>query len=675
MFQSGNIFLVVIAICVASDVCEGFPSIERPPPDETSGALRSAGPRSQFSVPEGLEFLLGDGKRRLEAATVDEVKDWMSDTVADNDSTSQSFILSYAGRVSRYNDTITLTAPNEQEYTLDLTKYPAIEKVTILKAAKTIIVDIHRIGKKQKALLRKFIDDLESVPAIYVVEADSEAVPRSVPNDPLFSYLWHFRNSNNPAVHANVEASWARLSKRRERPIKPVYLAIIDSPVDVTHPELSNRLFTNNYEKVDGTDTDNNGCVDDVHNCNFSFESAKGAGSTLTASSHGTHVAGIAGAQGNNNNGIVGVGMEGVVQLMPVGVALTETKAAVSSVLRAIDYCLMMGVRVSNNSYGFSEPIPSLKAALLVAFREYNFLFVGAISNSYQQDASDVTNRFYHDYPARYQLPNTMMVASVGDGGNLSSFSGYGLDVVQIAAPGESIISTANDNTYSVMQGTSMATPMVAAAAAQLIAAYPSLVAQQVRRILVQSVRKFPMLKRFVESSGVVDADRALLFAQCEVAFSEARRICNAEASQEHISIYVAANTKRYAESLAVHCEGTAAVIECMYKELEKTKEQACYRRTCDILEGQCDDLRVESSGTPPKMRLGDECKYGRLFDSTVISIHADGVKGGSAGSAMKAVQQELIENVLQSNEELVMDAAVASDGGHLVSGVINIYA
>ena len=179
---------------------------------------------------------------------------------------------------------------------------------------------------------------------------------------------------------------------------------------------------------------------------------------------HGTHVAGIIAARGNNGIGVTGVAWQ--TSLIPVEALDATGEGTTSDIVAAYGYAVSKGARIVNASFGGSSFSQSEYNAIKAA---PNVLFVAAAGN---ETANDDTTP---SYPCAYNLPNILCVAATDDNDGLASFSNYGRTSVDIAAPGVSIYSTYRCDGYAWMSGTSMATPEVSGAAALVLAKFPTL--------------------------------------------------------------------------------------------------------------------------------------------------------------------------------------------------------
>lgn len=267
-----------------------------------------------------------------------------------------------------------------------------------------------------------------------------------------------------------------------------IVVGVIDEGIDKNHPDLGTNIWTNPAEIAgNGLDDDGNGFIDDVNGYNFA-----GNTGTIPAENHATHVAGTIGAVGNNNTGVVGVNWQvGLMSLKFIG----GTSGATSDAIRACNYSKLMhdlwissggtkgaNLRVLNNSYGGGGFSQSFLDAIN-GLNQAGILFVAAAGNA--PDSPEPNNDLVPHYPGSYDAPNVIGVAATDSNDALASFSHFGATSVHLGAPGVGILSTTANNTYSFFNGTSMATPHVAGAAALLLAQNPNLTVQQLKSLLI----------------------------------------------------------------------------------------------------------------------------------------------------------------------------------------------
>lgn len=257
-----------------------------------------------------------------------------------------------------------------------------------------------------------------------------------------------------------------------------VVVAVIDSGIDYTHQDLGGNMWTNPREAAgNGVDDDGNGYVDDVYGWDFANDDSRPMADD-SSSYHGTHVAGTIGAVGNNGIGISGHAPN--VRLMALKFLNSGGSGLRSNAIKAIDYAVHNGAKILSNSWGGGTYSQALYEAIGRA-KSAGVLFVAAAGNSGKDnDASEF-------YPANYAHDNVISVASSTSTDKLSSFSNYGRTKVDIAAPGSSIYSTKNGNSYQTLSGTSMATPLVSGVLATMIALRPDLNYKQVKGALFTS--------------------------------------------------------------------------------------------------------------------------------------------------------------------------------------------
>ncbi|MFT3786958.1 MAG: S8 family serine peptidase [Tepidisphaeraceae bacterium] len=250
-----------------------------------------------------------------------------------------------------------------------------------------------------------------------------------------------------------------------------------------------------------GKDDDGNGYVDDVHGYDFIDHDPNAAGTDQ----HGTFVAGEIAARGDNRVGITGLAP--LTQILPLR-ALDNERGLLSDAIEAINYVTTLrregvNVPVINCSWTTEYNSPSLDQAIAAAGAANVLVVVAAGNNSNNLDRSPV-------YPAVSSRPNVLTVASTDWYDHLSYFSNYSATQVDLAAPGEAILSTTPGGGYGMLDGTSMAAPLVAAAAALLFSAAPSATALQVRSAIYSGSERRPDLVGKVASGGRLDAYGAL---------------------------------------------------------------------------------------------------------------------------------------------------------------------
>jgi subtilisin family serine protease len=319
---------------------------------------------------------------------------------------------------------------------------------------------------------------------------DDNSLTRRRPND-LNRRQWGLDNSRGTDIDA--PEAWSKTTGSRG----PI-IAVIDTGVDVNHPDLQANLWVNPREVPNnGRDDDGNGVVDDVHG----YDAYHDDGTPEDAHGHGTHCAGIIGATGNNGRGITGVNWQ--TRIMPIKIfdnSSDKPKSSLSVMLRGVAYAGNNGARLTSNSWGGPAPSQTLERAFSSSRA---FHVMGAGNDSQDNDEKPF-------YPASYRTANSVSVAAVTSGGSLSSFSNFGSSSVDLAAPGSSIYSTLPGGRYGNRSGTSMATPHVTGVAGLLLSLAPGLSNDQLRSLLMRGVVPKRSLQDKTVSGGVVNADRSL---------------------------------------------------------------------------------------------------------------------------------------------------------------------
>ena len=304
-------------------------------------------------------------------------------------------------------------------------------------------------------------------------------------------------------VDINILPAWNLYDSSTEEH-RHVVVAVIDTGIDISHPDLKNAIWTNEDEiPGDGIDNDGNGYIDDVHGWNFfdgNNELCKGR-----EDDHGTHAAGtIAAARGNG--GIAGITDNNYVKIMVLKALGTrygvgEEKA----IIEAIRYAEANGASICNLSFGTTEYYPELEKVM----RDSKMLFVVSAGNGNAKGIGEDTDQ-KPDYPSSFDLDNVISAANLMFDGNLAESSNYGAKSVDIAAPGTYIVSTIADSGYGFMTGTSMSAPMVTGAAAMLYSYRTDLQLSDIRKVLLETARKLPTLNGKLSSNGMLDLYAAL---------------------------------------------------------------------------------------------------------------------------------------------------------------------
>jgi subtilisin family serine protease len=313
--------------------------------------------------------------------------------------------------------------------------------------------------------------------------------PEWIPNDSSFGRLWGLNKINAPRVWDNIRGS------------NQVVVAVVDTGVDYNHPDLAGNIWKNPGEIAgNGIDDDKNGYVDDIHGWDFG-DGGNNPNDNHPLGGHGTHVSGILGAVGNNNIGVIGVSPN--VSIMPTKHFMTsDAEGYLWNVAQGIYYAVNNGAKIINLSLGSRSFDPDQYEALQYAHQR-NVLVIAAAGNT----SRDIDKEPH--YPASYDLPNIISVTATDEKDQLAYFSNYGVNSVDLAAPGVNIDSTLPNNQYAQWNGTSMAVPHVTGAAALLLAANPNLSVLDLRYALLSSVDKLDSLQDKTNTGGRLNVQKA----------------------------------------------------------------------------------------------------------------------------------------------------------------------
>jgi hypothetical protein len=369
---------------------------------------------------------------------------------------------------------------------------------------------------------------LRSKESIISAEPDCRVQASQTPNDEFFaSDQWGLRNTGQlpgGVLGKDIDAA-AGWDIRTDASSVPV--AIIDTGLQLSHPDLVANLWTNPGEIPDnGVDDDGNGYVDDVHGYDFVNDD----GGPDDDNGHGTHVAGIIGASGNNGIGVAGVAW--TASLMPLKVLGANGSGDDAGIIEALEYAAANGARITNNSYGGSGVDPALYTAFVEA-GDAGMLQMVAAGNA------GTDNDVLPGSPASFRLDSVISVAATDDTDALAGFSNFGRTSVDIGAPGVQIGSTWPNAQYVYDSGTSMATPMVSGVVALVAAQNPAWSPAQLRDWIIGTARSDPSLAGKTVTGGVVDLGRALgkptltakvtLAAASDTGVSHTDRVTNAD--------------------------------------------------------------------------------------------------------------------------------------------------
>lgn len=322
------------------------------------------------------------------------------------------------------------------------------------------------------------------------------SINTTIPNDPSFNQLWGLDNNGQsggtPDADIDAPEAWDIQTGNN------VLIGVIDTGVDYTHPDLINNIWTNPGEIAgDGIDNDGNGYVDDVHGYDF----ANNDGDPYDDNGHGTHVSGTIAADGNNGIGVTGVSWNA--QIMGIKFLDANGFGDTFGAIQSVEYATLMGVQLTNNSWGGGGYSQGLYDAIAAAGAAGQ-LFIAAAGNESNNNDS------FPAYPASYNLDNIISVAATDHNDQLAGFSNYGATTVDLAAPGVSVYSTMPGGEYGYLSGTSMATPHVSGVASLIWSQFPNLTAEEVKARILSYTDPIPALNGITVSGGRLNAYSAL---------------------------------------------------------------------------------------------------------------------------------------------------------------------
>lgn len=328
-----------------------------------------------------------------------------------------------------------------------------------------------QMSEEKATETHQLIERLAELPEVEYAEPNYKAYITADVNsfslEPLFSQLWGLTAINMPNM-------WRAPRITQKRPV----IALLDTGVDITHPDLADNIWTNTAEAEgeEGYDNDNNGFKNDIHGWDFINQT----GDIRDFNGHGSHCAGIAAAIGDNSLGVVGANPDALI--MPITIMQSDGTGDLATIIRGIDYAIAMGADILSMSIGTYATSAAFEEALGRAYQ--NAILVAAAGN----DGLCLN----HAHPERGQgAPKPMFPAAYAfvlgvqasaasgamagfsnfddDGASFSAYSEDKLYNYELRAPGASIMSIWPGGRYRSLNGTSMACPLVAGALSRLI--------------------------------------------------------------------------------------------------------------------------------------------------------------------------------------------------------------
>jgi subtilisin family serine protease len=317
-----------------------------------------------------------------------------------------------------------------------------------------------------------------------ILTADEVQTLESARSETELQRLWGIRDTNAPQVQSSSNP-------------RTIIVAVIDTGVDYNHPDLRDNMWVNEVERkgATGVDDDRNGVIDDVYGA--SFANGQTSGNPLDDQGHGTHCAGTVAAVANNS-GVIGMAQTRIMALKFLG---RDGSGSTADAIKCIDYARRQGAHVLSNSWGSAGRVSAALNQAIERARAADILFIAAAGNDNRN------NDLVPNSPSNAENENVIAVGSININDGRSSFSNYGLQSVDIGAPGgtssgvktDDILSTYPNGKYAYLAGTSMATPHVSGAAA-LILGHPDFQNASfldVKMAILQNARSNQALTRF----------------------------------------------------------------------------------------------------------------------------------------------------------------------------------
>jgi subtilisin family serine protease len=369
---------------------------------------------------------------------------------------------------------------------------------------------LYLIHLDKTTTVEQAIKEASADPQVEFAEPDYFLYPSTVmPDDTFFNRQWNLLNmgeggAGKPGADIGATRAWELTTGSDD-----VVVAILDTGTDLSHPDLAPNAWVNTREVAgNGVDDDSNGFVDDIHGWNF-VRNSGAVFETANVDFHGTAVAGVIGARGNNGIGVSGIAWR--VKLLALKF-LSAEGGSTSDAVKAINYAIALrkkgvNLRVINASWGGPGNVASLRSAIMAA-GDAGILFVSAAGNGGADGVGDNIDD-KPDYPSAWtsEIPSLISVAALDMTDQLTEFSNYGLKNVCVGAPGEQIVTTLPESSYGWGSGTSFAAPHVSGIAALIWSRESSLSPTRVRERIVSTAE--PVLSL---ASKSINAGRANAF-------------------------------------------------------------------------------------------------------------------------------------------------------------------
>ena len=358
--------------------------------------------------------------------------------------------------------------------------------------------DVYLIERNKNEPVASALRKLQANSMVTLAEPNMIVRTSKMPNDAEYVKLWGLTNHGDAdkdglrglkGVDIQAERAWEQINSAQS-----VVVAVIDTGIDFSHPDLAGNQWVNVPEAQGeaGVDDDQNGFIDDIHGFNFIGNN----GNVQDDYGHGTHCAGTIGATGDNGIGVVGVAWN--VRLMALKFLDAYGSGTIADAVKAIDYARLMKAQILNNSWGGVGTSEILKRAIADTQAAGQLFIAAAGNNGADNDTTAIQ-------PAGLPFDNIISVAAVDNRGNLAEFSNFGAQTVHLVAPGVNIFSTTPGG-YEMNSGTSMAAPHVTGVAALVLSQNASMTYGELKARILESARPLVLTQGRVKTAGIVDA-------------------------------------------------------------------------------------------------------------------------------------------------------------------------
>jgi predicted outer membrane repeat protein len=458
------------------------------------------------------------------------------------------------------------------------------------------------------------LDAFNAAVDVLYAEPDYQVQTFGLPNDPFLAELWGLHNTGQivradpgtPGADIRAAEAWQLWTGDMD-----FRIAVIDTGINYNHPDLQANMWVNPGEIPDnGIDDDENGYIDDVHGYNFFNES----GDPMDVNSHGTHIAGTICGAGNDGMGIVGLNW--ACNLVAVRFADEGGGGFISDAIQGIQYAIDNNIRVSNNSWGCYNCFSQALYDVIDASQSIGHIFVAASGNGIFGLGVDIDE--IPAYPAGFDLPNVISVAATTNDDAKAKFSNFGINSVDIGAPGETIFSTVLSDGYDYFNGTSMAAPHVTGVVGLMLSRQPGLTINEVRTRLFLTARPVESLHGITATGGVVNAVAAIgdcngngTFDETDI-LTEFSTDCNDNGIPDECE--VDCNGNDIADECDIlfgpseDCDGNGVPDECQPDCNENGTADAC-------------DIASFTSSDCNENGIPDECEFGHNLDCNANGV------------------------------------------------------